>query len=294
MSEVINGVILLDKITGISSNRALQQVKKLFNAKKAGHTGSLDPLASGILPICMGHSTKISQFLLAADKTYLASGKLGQQTNTADSEGEVIKTQACQDLTAVDIENILPSFLGDGLQIPPMFSALKKDGKPLYKLARQGINIKREPRQIHIFELQLLSFESPTFSIKVRCSKGTYIRTLIEDIAAKINNIAHTTSLRRVGFAHYDISQTVGFEALSAASAKSKYLLPAESVLLAYQSVRLDQKQAKDLQFGRQITYNLDLSTTSNLIKLFAPDQQFLGIGTYQNGIISPKRLFIG
>lgn len=289
----IDGIILLDKNSGQNSNQTLQQVKRLFNAKKAGHTGSLDPIASGILPICFGQATKVSQFLLDANKRYVAIGQLGQQTNTADADGKVIKTQDYAHITQADMQNILPDFLGDILQIPPMYSALKKDGKPLYKFAREGIEVERKTRKITVFELNLLSFSKGCFEIEVLCSKGTYIRTLVEDIAAALNNIAFVTKLRRIGFAHYDISQAVNFEVLSCAKNKQSYLLPAHKVLKDYHLIVLDVKQTQDIQYGRNIAYHQRSFEPNTLLKLFTPNQDFLGLGYYIDGKIHPKRLFI-
>lgn len=289
----IEGIVLLDKGLGQSSNQALQQVKRLFNAKKAGHTGSLDPLASGILPICMGHATKASQFLLNANKRYIANGQLGQQTNTADAEGAVIKTQDYAHITPEDVRHILPDFLGDILQIPPMYSALKKEGKPLYALARSGITVERQPRKITIFELNLLSFHQGCFQIEVLCSKGTYIRTLVEDIANALDNIAFVTQLRRTGFAHYDITQTVRFEALSQAKDRSEFLLPTATIFKDYPNIILDEMQTQAIEYGQNIIYALRDTEENALLKLFTKTQDFIGLGRYDKGIIYPKRLFI-
>ncbi len=289
----INGVVLLDKAIGLSSNVALQQVKHLFNANKAGHTGSLDPLASGILPICLGQATKIAQFLLGANKRYVAVGQLGSQTTTADSEGKVVKSQDYQHITETDIKRVLPTFLGDNLQTPPMYSALKKDGKPLYQLARQGIEVERKQRPINIDELTLLSFDEGAFEIEVLCSKGTYIRTLVEDIAASLGNVAFVSRLRRTGFAHYDVTQALSFDRLCQTKDRDKYLRSTASVLKDYKSIKLDKIQAKDIQYGRIITYNSTDFDEQLLVKLFTPDNQFLGLGRYNNGNIYPKRLLI-
>ena len=195
----INGIVLLDKDTGLSSNAALQKVKRLFFAKKAGHTGALDPLASGILPICLGQATKVAGFLLDDDKRYFVRGQFGQITDTGDSEGEVIKTQAFNDFTHKEIRLAVNHFVGDIEQVPPMYSALKKDGQPLYKLARQGIEIDRPPRPVTIHHIDYLGYENGVVSLEVSCSKGTYIRTLIEDIGNKLGCGAHVIELRRTG-----------------------------------------------------------------------------------------------
>lgn len=195
----INGIVLLDKDTGLSSNAALQKVKRLFFAKKAGHTGSLDPLASGILPICLGQATKVAQFLLDDDKRYFVRGKLGEITDTGDCEGVVTKTQEYTHLDEAIIKQVAMSFVGDILQVPPMYSALKKDGQPLYKLARQGIEIERPARPVTIHAIEFISYEKGVVTLDVSCSKGTYIRSLIQDIGDTLGCGAHVIELRRTG-----------------------------------------------------------------------------------------------
>jgi tRNA pseudouridine55 synthase len=195
-NKIINGIFLLDKPLHLSSNGALQRVKRLFGAKKAGHTGSLDPLATGMLPICFGEATKFSQFLLDSDKYYSVVAKFGEKTSTGDSEGEVIETSSFDHVTVELFQQTLTKFLGVTQQIPPMFSALKHKGKPLYELARQGIEIDRPAREIEIFSMTG-SVNVTHFSLAVHCSKGTYIRTLVEDIAAAMNSCAHVVELRR-------------------------------------------------------------------------------------------------
>lgn len=296
--QAISGVVLLDKALGISSNKALQQVKQLFDAKKAGHTGSLDPLATGLLPICFGHATKLSQFLLDANKRYTAMGQLGQQTTTADAEGKVIKSQPYQLITQPDIEQTLLAFKGESWQTPPMHSALKKEGKPLYELARAGKVIEREQRKIHIYELNLLSFNNGAFEIDVLCSKGTYIRTLVEDIAATLNNVAFVSALRRTGFAHYSLQDANTIKALEQLDNKHSHILPAQDILPNYTSITLTQDEVQEVQYGRKIPYNLSSLPNSDLIensliKLFTPLGEFLGMANYQDNIIQPKRLFI-
>ena len=291
----ISGVVLLDKILGISSNKALQQVKRLFKAKKAGHTGSLDPLATGILPICLGQATKLSQFLLQANKRYVATGQLGKQTTTADAEGQVINTQDYTHITRQSIETILSKFRGDIWQIPPMYSALKKDGQPLYKLARQGKTIKRAPRLITIYQLDLLDYQAGVFKVDVLCSKGTYIRTLIEDIAHALHNIAYVKTLRRTEFAHYAIGDSKTFNDLETNLLNlDDDILPIEAILPQYQSITLTDNQVQDIQYGRRIIYHIKMIENEEMmIKLLTPKGQFLAMAIYDNGVISPKRLLL-
>ena len=293
----INGIILLDKDTGLSSNAALQKVKRLFFAKKAGHTGALDPLASGILPICLGQATKVAGFLLDDDKRYFVRGKLGQITDTGDAEGKVISSQAFEHLNEDAIQLAVSSFVGDIEQIPPMYSALKKDGQPLYKLARQGIEIDRPPRPVTIHQIDYLSYEQGILSLEVSCSKGTYIRTLIEDIGKQLGCGAHVVELRRTGFAHIDISQTIKFSDLESLAsddyrALDEKIFPSENMLPNLESVYLDEQQNVDIRFGRSITFNgpCPLGT----VKLFNNQKQFLGIGiATEDGVVAPKRLFV-
>ncbi|MCG8011081.1 MAG: tRNA pseudouridine(55) synthase TruB, partial [Candidatus Thiodiazotropha weberae] len=193
----INGVLLLDKPQGMTSNKALQEVKFLYKAAKAGHTGSLDPLATGLLPICFGEATKLSAFLLDADKRYLVKVKLGETTTTADAEGDVVETSDPSGVTEDALRETMAEFLGEQQQLPPMYSAIKHNGERLYKLARQGIEVEREPRTIHIHGIDLLSFDLPEFEMDVRCSKGTYVRTLAEDIGKRLGCGAYVSGLRR-------------------------------------------------------------------------------------------------
>ncbi|ALE52510.1 pseudouridine synthase [Candidatus Thioglobus autotrophicus] len=293
----INGIVLLDKDTGLSSNAALQKVKRLFSAKKAGHTGSLDPLASGILPICLGQATKVAQFLLDDNKRYFVRGKLGENTDTLDCEGEVVQTQEHKHLSEATIKKATMSFVGDILQIPPMYSALKKDGQPLYKLARQGIEIERPPRPVTIHNIDFISYDKGIITLDVSCSKGTYIRSLIQDIGNQLGCGAHVIELRRTGFAHIDISETIKFselETLVTEDFKSldAYIFPSEQMLPNIQNVSLDVQQTIDIKYGRSILS--EQKTEQHTVKLFDPQQQFLGIGELTpDGVIAPKRLFV-
>jgi tRNA pseudouridine55 synthase len=245
----VHGVLLLDKPLGWSSNDALQKVKWLLRAEKAGHTGTLDPLASGLLPLCFGAATKFSQLQLDADKTYEAVARLGQKTSTGDAEGEVIEERAVH-VTAQDIANVLPRFTGLIRQIPPMHSALKKDGKALYEYARAGIVIEREAREVTIYELNaaLAQVDSarPAINMIVRCSKGTYIRTLGEDVGEALGCGAHLTALRRVETGGFHVSQCVTLEALEAMTEDERLncLMPVDSLLRDHTVVTLDSENA--------------------------------------------------
>ncbi len=295
----INGIVLLDKDTGLSSNAALQKVKRLFFAKKAGHTGALDPLASGILPICLGQATKIAGFLLDDDKRYFVRGQFGQITDTGDSEGRIIKTQPFEHLTDEEIRIAVNQFVGDISQVPPMYSALKKDGKPLYKLARQGIEIDRPARPVTIHQIDYLDYEQGVVSLEVSCSKGTYIRTLIEDIGNQLGCGAHVVELRRTGFSHVDILQTIKFSELENLATEDYQLLDekifaTEDMLPNLSSVYLDKQQSIDIKFGKQIQPPSKAWELGIKVKLFDENKKFLGIGELtEDSAIQPKRLFV-
>ena len=293
----INGVILLDKATGASSNFVLQQVKRLFFAKKAGHTGSLDPLASGLLPICLGQATKVAQFLLNDDKRYFVRGKLGQVSDTGDAEGKITDFGPIESVNAISIANALQEFLGNIKQVPPMYSALKRDGKPLYELARQGIEVERKARPVTIHEINFLGLEGDVLSLDVACSKGTYIRTLVEDIGKVLGCGAHVIELRRTGFAHFDLTDSISFEQLEALKdddfeALDALILGADTMLPNFDSVLLNAEQTNDIKLGRKIQYG-DYTEVQKL-KLFDENQQFLGIGESSlEGEVLPKSLFV-
>ncbi len=210
----VDGILLLDKPLGLSSNTALQIVRRLYNADKAGHTGSLDPLATGLLPVCLGEATKLCGYLLDADKRYRARVRLGARTSTGDGEGEVVATSDAALVSRADLEAAIPRFLGEIEQVPPMYSALKRDGEPLYRLARAGIEVERAPRRVHIRELRVLDFDGLHFDFEVACSKGTYVRTLAEDWAAAVGQQAHLSALRRTGLEPFDASAMVALEPL--------------------------------------------------------------------------------
>ena len=292
----INGVLLLDKPIGITSNAALQRVKRLFNANKAGHTGSLDPLATGMLPLCLGEATKISSFLLSADKEYRACLKLGVITDSADAEGNVVETRPVADYSESRVREVLESFLGESSQIPPMHSAIKQNGQPLYKLAHQGIEVERKARDITIYSLELLRFEGDELEIAVRSSKGTYIRTLSEDIGEALGCGAHITALRRTGVGaldEYPMHTLESLEALaeeSGLAALDALLLPMESTLPDWPEVRLSEDASFYLCQGQPVF--VPHLKESGWVRLYAGDKRFLGLGTVlDDGRVAPKRL---
>jgi len=293
----ISGVVLLDKASGSTSNHALQQVKRLFSANKAGHTGSLDPLASGLLPICLGQATKVAKFLLDEDKRYFVRAKLGQVSSTGDSEGKIISFGSTQGIDESSIRVILSNFIGGINQVPPMYSALKRNGTPLYKLARKGIEIKRDSRLVTIHEINFLDFEDAVVNLEVFCSKGTYIRTLVEDIGKSLGCGGYVVELRRIGFGHLKLSDSKTYEQLSKLKEQSpdsldSVLIGADKMLPNLKSVYLDSDQTRDIKLGKKIEY--PGFSTSHKLKLYDNNKQFLGIGE-SNPIseIQPKRLFV-
>ena len=293
----INGVVLLDKASGGSSNAVLQQVKRLFGANKAGHTGSLDPLASGLLPICLGQATKVAQFLLDDDKRYFVRAKLGQISSTGDSEGKIVNFGSTQGINESSIRSVLLQFIGNVNQVPPMYSALKRNGTPLYKLARKGIEIERSPRPVIIHEINFLDLEDEVLSLDVFCSKGTYIRTLVEDIGKSLGCGGHVVELRRTGFAHLDLSGSKTYEQLSKLKEQNlesldSVILGADEMIPNLESVYLDSEQTRDIRLGKKIEY-LGFSNPQKL-KLYDHNEQFIGIG--ESNLMSeilPKRLFV-
>jgi tRNA pseudouridine55 synthase len=289
----IDGVLILDKASGHSSNSALQDIKRLFGANKAGHTGSLDPLASGILPICLGQSTKVAQFLLNDDKRYFVRGRLGQISNTGDSEGELTKYGSTKDLDEKSLKNTLKEFIGEINQIPPMYSALKKNGTPLYKLARKGLEVERKARKVSIYEIQFILLENDILTLEVSCSKGTYIRTLIEDIGKSFGCGAHVIELRRIGFAHLNISQGKTFEDIKGMnySELDSLLIGSDEMLPNLTSIYLDYEQSCDIKLGRKIKCN-KLNTIQK-VKLYDVNKKFIGIGESNSlSEVLPKRVF--
>lgn len=290
IKQDIHGILLLDKPTGITSNRALQKVKQLFNAKKAGHTGSLDPLASGLLPICFGEATKFSQYLLNADKTYQVTAKLGVQTDTADSDGQVINTASIPALSKEKIEATLANMLGKSQQIPPMYSALKHHGQPLYKLARKGKEVTRKPREITLHHLSLLDFTQDTITLSVHCSKGTYIRVLIEDFAKKLSTLAHVTHLRRTNIRNFPPEKMQTLASLTLLKDQlSQHLLPIDAALTHFPVLPLDAQSATSLHQGQHIQNH---PHPKGLYRLKTPTNRFLGLAEITpDSTLRPLRL---
>ena len=292
----VNGIFLLDKPLGRSSNSALQKVRYLFNAKKAGHTGSLDPLATGVLPICFGEASKVTAYLLDSNKRYTCTLQLGETTTTGDKEGDILQTRKIEQFSTDDLEKTLETFRGDIQQIPPMYSALKHNGQPLYKLARQGIEIKRKARDVTILHLECIEHTHNTISLDVKCSKGTYIRTLAQDIGESLGCGAHLSMLRRTEVEPFDCSKIYTIEEIEALlkstedSDLSKLLLPIDSVLQEHPLIVLCDDDLKRIQNGLKVT--LDDIPDSQLIRLYSQENQFIGIGRHSsNKQLAAKRL---
>jgi len=288
----IHGVLLLDKPTGLTSNDALQKVKRLFTAQKAGHTGALDPLATGMLPICFGESTKFSQYLLDSDKRYRVIARLGQRTDTSDSDGQIIAEKPVL-ITQMDIEQALTHFRGDIMQVPTMFSALKHQGRPLYEYARQGITIEREARPITIYENRFIAFNDNQLELEIHCSKGTYIRTIIDDLGEMLGCGAHIIYLRRIHVSTYPAEKMVTLEYLQQhkddIELLESLLLPVDSPVQDYPVMTLSFAQGTDILLGRTIEVN-PLSSTPQIVRLYQ-QMDFIGVGQWIGNAISPKRL---
>ena len=293
----VNGVLLLDKPKGISSNFALTLAKRKFNARKAGHTGTLDPFATGLLPLCFGEATKFAQDLLNADKTYEATAHLGIRTTTGDTEGEVVAVQNPSVVTRDQIDEILGRFVGEILQIPPMYSALKRDGKPLYEYARAGIEVERNARPVTIYDLRILSFSWPCLSFRVTCSKGTYIRTLGEDIGHALGCGAHLSSLRRTKVGTLDIDDANSLADIDHAEnpLTEPFLKPVDYLLQNFSPVFLSDDQARRFRHGQRLSAEkekLDLSGASENVRVYElGSRTLLGTATIVRGSLVPQRL---
>lgn len=290
-----NGILLLDKPIGMSSNQALQKVKRALRIAKAGHTGSLDPLATGMLPLCIGEATKFSQYLLDADKTYQVEARLGIRTNTGDAEGETIATRPVPKLTLSEINQALDHFRGEIEQVPSMFSALKVNGQPLYRLARKGIEVERKSRRITIYELRVLDYKDENISLEIKCSKGTYVRTLVDDFGELIGCGAYVCKLRRVSVGPYSSYGMVSLETLeneykNNVSILNHYLQPISSMISHWPILQITDEMVFYMKRGQAV--RVPRSPLSGLVQLQQKDGTFLGIGeVLSNGMIAPRKL---
>ena len=290
----ISGIFLLNKPLGLTSNAVLQKVKRLFCAKKAGHTGSLDPMATGMLPICFGEATKFCQYVLDADKCYEVTGLLGIKTNTGDAMGAVVTEVPDFSISVAELDAVLEQFKGTIQQVPSMFSALKHQGKPLYHYARAGIDIPREARTITIYDLQRHDFDGRSFSLTVTCSKGTYIRNLVEDIGERLGVGAHVTRLHRCYTAGFANESMRTMEALQDKSSDelSSYLLPMDRAVSALPSLVLNHEQVIALRHGKGVTDAIEPKQDNSGVRLYESDGRFLGLGEWQSdGLLTVRRL---
>jgi tRNA pseudouridine55 synthase len=295
MPDDIHGILLLDKPLGLSSAGAVARIKRLFNARKAGHTGSLDPLASGLLPICFGEATKFGAQLLDADKTYRVTVRLGERTPSADLESEVVERRELPPYSSQQLVRALADFPREYAQIPPMHSALKQDGKPLYQYARAGITRERLPRAIVIHEMRLLEWQPPDLSFDVRCSKGTYIRVLAEDLAAQLETIGHLSALRRLGVTPFGAEPQWSFEALESMSSKQRQdvLLPVDAALTAWRRLDLSLSGVSAFRQGQTVSIPVESpGTVPETVRIYAAGLGFLGLGEIEaTGRLVPLRL---
>lgn len=293
----VDGLLLLNKPAGLTSNQALQKVKKLLNAAKAGHTGSLDPAATGMLPLCFGEATKVCAYLLDAVKSYRVTAKLGIATDTADADGSEIARADVPSLAEAEWRNILNGFLGESTQIPPMYSALKKDGKRLYALARQGITVERESRPVRIDAIELLEVSGDRLVFTVHCSKGTYIRTLVEDIAKVAGTVAHTARLHRETVAGFNAADMLDISRVEAAAEAGvdglrASLLPPDTALVSFPAVTIDT-DAGQYFCGGQAVVTAPLKGVSGLVRVYGAESGFLGVGELSaSGALAPRRVF--
>lgn len=300
--RAINGIVLLDKPAGLSSNAALQEVKKLYEARKAGHTGSLDPLATGVLPLCLGEATKVSQFLLDSDKQYRARIKLGERTDSGDCEGTVIESDDASAITLDQIKEALKDFQGEIDQVPPMYSAIKKDGVPLYKMARKGMEIEREARRVTIYSIEIREFadgiECPELELDIACSKGTYIRTIADDLGQQLGCGAHIIALRRTVAGVFDEQRCVSIESLREVKTDAglegidDYLIPMDEAVGDLPEVRLPSITADCVKHGQAVLVRH--LPAEGLVRLYE-EEEFIGIGSINDdGKVAPRRLVVG
>ncbi|MCI5105127.1 MAG: tRNA pseudouridine(55) synthase TruB [Pseudomonadales bacterium] len=293
----IDGIVVLDKASGLSSNAALQEVKRLYEARKAGHTGSLDPLATGVLPLCLGEATKMSQFLLDSDKGYRTRIKLGVRTSSGDSEGEVIEHHDSIGVSREQIESALENFRGEIEQLPPMYSALKKDGVPLYKLARQGKTVEREPRQVSIYSIELTAFIDDELELEIECSKGTYIRAIADDLGQALGCGAHVVALHRTRAGSFTDKDSIKFDELiqekeaNGLEGLDRLLCPMDMAVANLPQVRLPEITASQVKHGQAVLVRH--LPAEGLVRLYE-EEQFIGIGVIdEDGKVAPKRLVV-
>jgi len=289
----IHGIVLLDKPVGLSSNQALQKARRLLQARKAGHTGTLDPFATGMLPVCFGEASKTAFFMGDASKCYRATAMLGRSTDSGDTEGVVLRELPVPELDGAQIEAVLSRFRGTISQTPPMYSAIKHQGQPLYKLARQGIEIERPSRPVTVFRLELLAWQSPLMSFEVECSKGTYIRTLAEDVCRALGTCGHLNTLRRLSVEPFTEQQMITLDQLEQAVAQDRgeaLLLPVDAGLRGWPCCQLDEVAAEAFSHGNPVTHSAD----RGMIRVYDQCNRILGLGELSiDRLLHPRRVFV-
>ena len=292
----INGILLLDKPPGKTSNKVLQIIKKLFAAEKAGHTGSLDPIATGVLPICFGQATKVSKYLIESSKTYHVIAKLGIKTTTGDCEGRILEKKSLKQLKNEQIEEVLKLFIGKSEQLPPMFSAIKVDGIRLYKHARKGITIPRKSRQIVIHNISLKNYKKDLLELIVHCGKGTYVRTLIEDIGTQMDSYAHVTALRRTSIDLLDCQSMITMKQLEIAKKNQElhsYLLPLDVAIQSLPKVNINEEYRSYFSQGQKVMLQHEDALMNQSIRVYDHNDQIVGLGCIEkNGLLKPIRVF--
>jgi tRNA pseudouridine55 synthase len=302
MRQRLDGVVLLDKPLGMSSQGAVTAVKRALNADKAGHTGTLDPMATGLLPICLGEATKYSQDLLDADKSYVARIRFGANTDTGDAEGQIVTSfplPQFADAAAIEIalNALLPAFTGPILQVPPMYSALKRDGKPLYEYARAGVELERDARSVLIHAITWTEVQWPEATLEVSCSKGTYIRVLAEDLGAALGCGAHLVGLRRSEVGHLSLAQSISLDDLLRTTADhADFVLPVDALLQTLPHLTVDEQQAKRLEMGQRVPLaaSTKFPLAEALVRIYratAAPHNFIGTADCRSGVLHPKRL---
>lgn len=295
-SEPVDGLLLLNKPAGLTSNQALQKVKRLLNARKAGHTGSLDPAATGMLPLCFGEATKVCPYLLDADKTYRVTARLGIATDTGDADGSAIERSDVPELSRDDWHRVLQGFTGDSMQVPPMYSALKQDGRRLYEMARKGETVTRQPRPIRVDEIELLEVAGPRLVFRVRCSKGTYIRVLVEDIARSVSAVAHTARLHREEVGEFQAADMLELSVLEEAAAAGpeglrQRLIAPDAALSALPAVTVTAADGPRFAGGQVLAAESEVA--AGLVRVYAAEQGFLGVGELSvDRRLAPRRVF--
>ncbi|SVB97577.1 uncharacterized protein METZ01_LOCUS250431 [marine metagenome] len=292
----INGILLLDKPSGLTSNKTLQIIKKLFGAEKAGHTGSLDPIATGVLPICFGQATKVSKYLIESSKTYQVIAKLGIKTTTGDREGSVLVEERFKRIKQEKIEENLKIFIGKSEQLPPMFSAIKVDGIRLYKHARKGLIVERKKRQIVVHDISLKNYKNDLLELIIHCSKGTYIRTLVEDIGSQLDTYAHVFELRRISIDLLDCQSLVTLEQLENTNINQelhRYLLPLDLAIQSLPKIRISKEYQSRFSQGQKIKLPHEDILLNKSIRIYNHKDQIVGLGCIENdGLLKPIRVF--